>query len=147
MKTFTLKLTLNTNFLKLNLNKRSFISLKNFCEEEFDNLSDSLLILNANCFFELKDLSNLLENKNPKALSFMINNTNYQSLELINQNNKIAKINKKPNKIPYLSYAGALFLNKEQITKIKNFKNVLINDLKFDLEIVKLWKHSLQIHL
>lgn len=133
-----------------NLNKRSFISLKNFCEEEFDNLSDSLLILNANCFFELKDLSNLLENKNPKALSFMINNTNYQSLELINQNNKIAKINKKPNKIPYLSYAGALFLNKEQITKIKNFKkcpnkayiDVLINDLKFDLEIVKLWKHS-----
>ena len=133
-----------------NLNKRSFISLKNFCEEEFDNLSDSLLILNANCFFELKDLSNLLENKNPKALSFMINNTNYQSLELINQNNKIAKINKKPNKIPYLSYAGALFLNKEQITKIKNFKkcpnkayiDVLVNDLKFNLEAVKLWKHS-----
>lgn len=133
-----------------NLGKRSFISLKKFCEEQFESLGDSLLILNANCFFELRDLSNLLENDNSKVLAFMINNTNYKTLDLVNQNNVVIKINKKPKKIPYFSYSGALLLNKEQILKIKNFTkypnkayiDVLVNDLKLNLKIIESWKHS-----
>lgn len=129
-----------------NLGKKSFVSLKKFCETNKGFIKGSLLILNANSFFELKDLEKLLQTTTSKALTFKINNTNITMLELMTQNNKILKVNdiKKIKKVPYYSFFGGLVLNQEDLVKIKNYNqlpnkayiDVIVNDLKIHLDYV-----------
>ena len=102
-----------------NLGKKSGYSFMHFIKKISEDIN-GLLIINANSFFELSDLENLIsERMQSKILVEKRNNFYTKGLELLVDGDTIINVSKKlPNKLPWYSYYGACYLSKKDIKSI-----------------------------
>lgn len=133
------KLNINANVISLdNLNKKSghsfFYFIKNIHKDE-----KALLVINANSFFELADLENLINEKEQSKILLEKRNSFYtKGLELLlDLDTVVAASEEVSNKLPWYSYYGACYISKDDVKKIYSLRykqnepylNFLINKL------------------